>query len=41
MKTIVDVQSYISPVCKVILVGTHQVFCGSETEKVNETDGEW
>lgn len=36
-----DTQVYTPPVCQVILVGTQRVICGSETESVGETDGEW
>lgn len=32
---------YDTPVCKVLSVGTQGVICGSETEKVTETNGEW
>ena len=32
---------YSAPVCVVLSVGTQSVICGSETEKVTETPGEW
>ena len=32
---------YSAPVCVVLSVGTQSVICGSETEKVTETQGEW
>ena len=32
---------YNTPVCEVLSAGTQSVICGSETEKVTETEGEW
>ena len=32
---------YESPVCNEFFVGTQRIICESETEKVEETDGEW
>lgn len=32
---------YDAPVCEVLSVGTQSVICGSETERVTETPGEW
>lgn len=40
-KTGTDIQVYTPPVCEAILVGTQRVICASETEKVNDIDGEW
>jgi len=36
-----DIKRYASPICVVTLVETQRVICGSETETVGETDGEW
>ena len=35
------VRKYESPDCQVIIVKTQGIICTSETEKVNEIDGEW
>ena len=32
---------YNAPICEVLSIGTQSVICGSETEKVTETNGEW
>ncbi|MBP5692610.1 MAG: hypothetical protein J6W86_02715 [Bacteroidales bacterium] len=32
---------YESPVFNEFLVETQKIICGSETERVDETDGEW
>ena len=32
---------YVAPDCEVIIVKTQGVICTSETEKVEEIDGEW
>ena len=37
----VAVREYESPDCKVFFVKTQGIICTSETEKVNEIDGEW
>ena len=34
-------REYSAPACVVLSVGTQSVICGSETEKVTETPGEW
>ena len=34
-------REYESPDCKVFVVRTQGIICGSETEKVDEVDGEW
>lgn len=36
-----EVKVYYSPVCEVIFVGTQKVVCASETEKVDDNEGEW
>ena len=36
-----NVMEYDAPVCNVLAVGPQSVICGSETEKVTETEGEW
>lgn len=36
-----DTQVYTPPVTQVIYIGTQRVICASETEKVNDIDGEW
>lgn len=36
-----SVMEYTTPVCDVLSVGIQSVICGSETEKVTETQGEW
>ena len=35
------VREYESPDCKVFFVRTQGIICTSETEKVDEIDGEW
>lgn len=32
---------YVSPVCNEFFVGAQRIICDSETEKVDEIDGEW
>lgn len=32
---------YNAPVCEVLSIGTQSVICGSQTEKVTETEGSW
>ena len=41
MKNENKVMEYNAPVCNVLSVSTQTVICGSETEKVTETPGEW
>ena len=36
-----ECEIYASPVCNEFIVGPQRIICGSETEKVEETDGEW
>lgn len=40
-KKSIDSKNYASPACQEILLGTHNVFCVSATEKVGEIEGEW
>lgn len=35
------VRDYESPECEVFIVRTQGIICTSETEKVDEIDGEW
>ena len=32
---------YNAPACEVLSIGAQSVICGSETEKVTETEGQW
>ncbi len=41
MKKTMKTSVYNAPVCVVLSVGAQGVICGSETEKVTETQGEW
>ena len=41
MKNENNVMEYSTPVCNVLSISTQTVICGSETEKVTETSGEW
>lgn len=41
MKKSMKKNVYDTPLCEVLSVSTQNVICGSETEKVTETQGEW
>ena len=41
LRDFVDICDYVSPNCQVISVGSERVICVSETEMVDEEDGEW
>ena len=36
-----SIKPYECPTAETLYVGAHRVICASETEKVEETDGEW
>lgn len=36
-----DTKVYTPPVTQELLIDTQRVICASETEKVNDIDGEW
>ncbi len=36
-----ELEVYESPFCNVFFVGPQRIICDSETERVDETDGEW
>ena len=41
LRDFVDICDYVSPNCQVISVGSERVICVSETEMVDEENGEW